>query len=65
MKKDILELFKELHEHETFVRVLNPTFLVLIAKVGRAQSIKVLSQRMANVMSKVIRDIQHAFVSDR
>lgn len=29
-----MELLKELHESESFVRSLNSSFLVLIAKVG-------------------------------
>lgn len=40
MKKDILEPFKELHEPGYFVRFLNSSFLVLIAKVGGAYNIK-------------------------
>lgn len=38
--KDILELFKEIHESESFVRSFNSSFLVFIAKVGQAHNIK-------------------------
>lgn len=40
MKEDIVKLFKELYEVGSFIRSLNSSFLVLIAKVGGAQNIK-------------------------
>lgn len=40
MKKDVVELFKELHDSGSFVRSLNSSFLLLIAKGGGVHNIK-------------------------
>lgn len=40
MKKDIVDLFQELHEAWSFVKFLNVTFLVLVAKFGRVCNVK-------------------------
>lgn len=40
IKDEIMEIFRELDEKETFVKSLNSTFLVLIAKVEGVHSIK-------------------------
>lgn len=40
MKKYIVDLFQELHKAGSFVKSLNTTFLVLIAKFGGACNIK-------------------------
>ena len=38
-KEEIMEMFKEFHEHNTFVRSLNNTFLVLIPKKSGAEDL--------------------------
>ncbi|RVW85331.1 hypothetical protein CK203_045523 [Vitis vinifera] len=38
-KEEIMEMFKEFHEHSTFVRSLNNTFLVLIPKKSGAEDL--------------------------
>ena len=38
-KEEIMEMFKEFHEHSSFVRSLNNTFLVLIPKKSRAEDL--------------------------
>lgn len=40
MKKDILETFKKLHDLGSFVKFLNSSFLILIAKVEGAINMK-------------------------
>lgn len=54
MKDDILKVFKELYNVESFVKSLNVNFLVLIAKVEGAINIKdsnllVLSEASTNL----------------
>ena len=66
-KEEIMEMFKEFHEHNTFVRSLNNTFLVLIPKKSRAEDLedfrpisllgglyKLLAKVLANRLKKVI-----------
>lgn len=38
--KDIIELFQEMYQNGSFVKSTNSSFLVLIAKFGRAHNIK-------------------------
>ena len=38
-KEEIMEMFKEFHEHNSFVRSLNNTFLVLIPKKSGAEDL--------------------------
>lgn len=81
MKDDLIELFDDLHKHDSFVKSLNTTLLVLIAKKG-AKNIKdfrpislvgyiykliskILATRMAGVLRNVIGESQHAFVDRR
>lgn len=40
VKDDIMKLFKDFHEANTFMKSLDSTFLVLIAKVEGAVNIK-------------------------
>ena len=66
-KEEIMEMFKEFHEHNTFVRSLNNTFLVLIPKKSGAEDLgdfrpisllgglyKLLAKVLANRLKKVI-----------
>ncbi|RVW88357.1 LINE-1 retrotransposable element ORF2 protein [Vitis vinifera] len=39
VKEEVLEMFKEFHEHNTFLKSLNATFLVLIPKKGGAEEL--------------------------
>ena len=39
-KEEIMEMFKEFHEHSSFVRSLNNTFLVLIPKKSGAEDLR-------------------------
>lgn len=70
IKSDLIDLFWEFYERETFVKSLNSIFIILIAKVGGATNIKefrpislmcvykliakVLIGRMAKVLVKII-----------
>ncbi|RVW81743.1 Transposon TX1 uncharacterized 149 kDa protein [Vitis vinifera] len=67
IKEEILEMFKEFHEHNSFVRSLNNTFLVLIPKKSGAEDLgdfrpisllgglyKLLAKVLANRLKKVI-----------
>ena len=67
VKEEILAMFKEFHEHNTFLKSLNTTFLVLIPKKGGAEDIgdfrpisllgglyKLLAKVLANRLKKVI-----------
>ena len=40
VKSDIIGLFRDFHEHGSFVRSLNSTFMVLIPKRGWAEDLK-------------------------
>lgn len=40
MKKDIIELFQDMHQSGSFVKSINSSFMVLIAKYGRPHNIK-------------------------
>ncbi|RVW24274.1 putative WD repeat-containing protein C2A9.03 [Vitis vinifera] len=66
-KEEIMEMFKEFHEHNSFVRSLNNTFLVLIPKKSEAEDLgdfrpisllgglyKLLAKVLANRLKKVI-----------
>ena len=66
-KEEILDMFKEFHEHNSFVRSLNNTFLVLIPKKNGAEDLgdfrpisllrglyKLLAKVLANRLKKVI-----------
>ncbi|RVW41080.1 LINE-1 reverse transcriptase-like [Vitis vinifera] len=65
--EEIMEMFKEFHEHSTFVRSLNNTFLVLIPKKSGAEDLgdfrpisllgglyKLLAKVLANRLKRVI-----------
>ena len=67
VKEEILAMFKEFHEQNTFLKSLNNTFLVLIPKKGGAEDIgdfrpisllgglyKLLAKVLANRLKKVI-----------
>ena len=66
-KEEIMEMFKEFHEHNSFVKSLNNTFLVLIPKKSGAKNLgdfrpislvgglyKLLAKVLANRLKKVI-----------
>ncbi|RVX17546.1 LINE-1 retrotransposable element ORF2 protein [Vitis vinifera] len=66
-KEEIMEMFKEFHEHNSFVKSLNNTFLVLIPKKSGAENLgdfrpislvgglyKLLAKVLANRLKKVI-----------
>ncbi|RVX00991.1 LINE-1 reverse transcriptase-like [Vitis vinifera] len=66
-KEEIMEMFKEFHEHSSFVKSLNNTFLVLIPKKSGAENLgdfrpislvgglyKLLAKVLANRLKKVI-----------
>ena len=66
-KEEILDIFKEFHEHNSFVRSLNNTFMVLIPKKSGAEDLgafrpisllgglyKLLAKVLANRLKKVI-----------
>ncbi|RVW34357.1 Transposon TX1 uncharacterized 149 kDa protein [Vitis vinifera] len=66
-KKEILDMFKEFHEHNSFVKSLNNTFLVLIPKKSGVEDLgdfrpisllgglyKLLAKVLANRLKKVI-----------
>ena len=40
VKEEIMEMFKEFHANETFIRSLNATFIVLIPKKGDVGDLK-------------------------
>ena len=80
VKYDIMGLFRDFNEHESFVRSLNSTFMVLILKRGGAEkdfrpisltgSIyelieKVLANRLKKGMNKLVNSTQNAFVEGR
>ncbi|RVX23479.1 putative ribonuclease H protein [Vitis vinifera] len=65
--KEILEMFKEFHEHSSFLKSLNNTFLVLIPKKSEAEDLgdfrpisllgglyKLLAKVLANRLKKVV-----------
>ncbi|RVW27486.1 Transposon TX1 uncharacterized 149 kDa protein [Vitis vinifera] len=67
VKEEILEMFKEFHDQNTFLKSLNNTFLVLIPKKGGAEDFgdfrpisllgglyKLLAKVLANRLKKVI-----------
>ncbi|RVW55551.1 LINE-1 retrotransposable element ORF2 protein [Vitis vinifera] len=70
VKEEVLEMFKEFHEHKTFLKSLNATFLVLIPKKGAEELgdfrpisllgglykllAKVLANRIKDVIGRVI-----------
>ena len=67
VKEEVLEMFKEFHEHNTFLKSLNATFLVLIPKKGGAEELgdfrpisllgglyKLLAKVLANRIKNVI-----------
>ena len=80
-KEEIMEMFKEFHEHNSFVKSLNNTFLVLIPKKSGAENLgdfrpislgglykllaKVLANRLKKVIGKVVSIAQNAFVMGR
>ena len=66
-KEEIMEMFKEFHEHSSFLKSLNNTFLVLIPKKGEAEDLgdfkpisllgglyKLLAKVLANRLKKVV-----------
>ena len=67
VKEDVLDMFKEFHEQNSFIRSLNHTFLVLIPKKGGAEDLgdyrpisllgglyKLLAKVLANRLKKII-----------
>ena len=65
--KEIMEMFKEFHEHSSFLKSLNNTFLVLIPKKGGTEDLgdfrpisllgglyKLLAKVLANKLKKVV-----------
>ena len=67
VKEDVLDMFKELHEQNSFIKSLNNTFLVLLPKQGGAEDLgdyrpislleglyKLLAKVLANRLKKVI-----------
>ena len=67
VKDEIMEMFREFHANETFIRSLNSTFLVLIPKKGDAEDLmdirpisllgslyKILAKVLANRLKKVV-----------
>ena len=67
VKEEVMEMFKEFHEHNTFIKSLNATFLVLIPKKGGAEELgdfrpisllgglyKLLAKVLANRIKNVI-----------
>ena len=82
VKSDIMGLFRDFHEHGSFFKSLNSTFMVLIPKRGRVEDLKdfrpisligsiykliakVLSNRLKNVMNKLVNSAHNAFVEGR
>ncbi|KAJ9685070.1 hypothetical protein PVL29_017197 [Vitis rotundifolia] len=82
VKEEVLELFKEFYDQNSFARSLNTTFLVLIPKKGGAEDlgdfrpisllgglykllVKVLANRLKQVIGKVVSVDQNAFVRGR
>ncbi|RVW97198.1 putative ribonuclease H protein [Vitis vinifera] len=81
VKEEVLEMFNEFHEHNTFLKSLNATFLVLIPKKGAEELgdfrpisllgglykllAKVLANRIKNVIGRVVSSEQNAFVMGR
>ena len=81
VKSNIMGMFRDFHEHGSFVRSLNSTFMVLIPKRGvedlkdfRPISLtgsiykliaKVLANRLKKVMNKLVNSAQNAFVEGR
>ncbi|RVW84277.1 LINE-1 reverse transcriptase-like [Vitis vinifera] len=57
-KEEILDMFKEFREHNSFLKSLNNTFLVLIPK-------KMLANMLKKVVGKVVSTTQNAFVMGR
>ena len=66
-KEEIMEMFKEFHEHSFFLKSLNNTFLVLIPKKGGAEDLgdfrpisllgglyKLLAKVLTNRLKKVV-----------
>ncbi|RVX01086.1 Transposon TX1 uncharacterized 149 kDa protein [Vitis vinifera] len=67
VKEDVLDMFKEFHEQNSFIKSLNHTFLVLLPKKGGAEDLgdyrpisllgglyKLLAKVLANRLKKVI-----------
>ncbi|RVX00216.1 Transposon TX1 uncharacterized 149 kDa protein [Vitis vinifera] len=67
VKEDVLDMFKEFHEQNSFIKSLNNTFLVLLPKKGGAEDLgdyrpisllgglyKLLAKVLANRLKKVI-----------
>ena len=67
LKEEILDMFKEFHEQNSFLKSLNNTFLVLLLKRGGAEDLgdyrpislvgglyKLLAKVLANRLKKVI-----------
>ena len=74
-----MEMFRDFHANETFIKSLKATFLVLIPKKGDAKDFrpisllgslykilaKVLANRLTKVVGKVVSEAQKAFVEGR
>ena len=73
VKEEILEMFKEFHEQNSFLKSLNNTFLVLLPKKGGAEDLGDFSisflgglyNRIKKVIGKVVSLDQNAFVMGR
>ncbi|RVW40043.1 Transposon TX1 uncharacterized 149 kDa protein [Vitis vinifera] len=70
VKEDVLDMFKEFHEQNSFIKSLNHTFLVLLPKKGGAEDMgdyrpisllgglyKLLTKVLANRLKKVIGNV--------
>ncbi|RVW31351.1 hypothetical protein CK203_106069 [Vitis vinifera] len=60
VKEDVLDMFKEFHEQNSFIRSLNHTFLVLLPKKGGGGGL-----RLKKVIGKVISPDQNAFIKGK
>lgn len=75
IKSDVLKFFNDFHRHGSFVKPLNSTFIVLIAKKDGADCSlissvykllsKVLAKRFSKSLKCIIGNSQHAFIDGR
>ena len=76
VKGEIIEMFRDFHANETFIKSLNATFLFLIPKKGDAENLKDFRPisllgslykifRLKRAVGKVVSEAQNAFVEGR